>query len=910
MPTDVFMVNRYQDLFIQQELTHGTSANNILHGRATFSTRGLNELRAAVIRLLERSTWPYLKLGDDYREWVRTRRWQGTLNAVAPSSPQLSLKRPWSVFVYQINDQSILDVMIHHAWADGHSFQLFWSDLMAHLDEKNALSPSDSFSGKAIESVHSADLGTIKTTQDVGLGTVQRLTVSIPAYRKQRLEQIAKAQGISLSSVLIGTLQHVLDTCERQLEIPLQLGMALRNRTGRQAKSDFLSRVNFLPLAHSEKGDWSDVERRVRHLFRNQAFPLLDWMSQENRHTAFNVLFSYQKESYHPVDADQQETLAFLPTHIDENVLGVHVLEFGQKHLDISFDVRTDIADTSFWRSVIVRFLMALDAFPSLQLPPFNPAITAAEYKPFPFWSRFDEAISEKVALVVDGKSTTFGELRKCLAEPQEPEASAVYLEPNRSKENIVDILKSWKKGRPVSFVKSSGTAYPEGDWLYFAETSGSTGKPKPLLIGKAGIESLLPSWESQLQIDEDAVHLSLADQRFDVFFGDVFRSLMLGGTLILASEEDRLSPNRISHMIIEYGVTHLESTPSFLNLVIPALTRPSALRCLISGSEAMTPRLYSQLDAIRVSGVRVFNSFGLTEVSIDSALTELVQYEDTFPLGFPLGDQRFDIRNQHGDAVPFGVWGELQITGTCVAHSLIDDPCFQFDEKGRKLFRTGDRAMLHPKHGLIIKGRLNADFIKVNGRRLPAKAMENALLGDVRVNRALLIEKGGGAILLHESRLNEHEIRELLQPNFSRHHMPDLIHRHTEWPLNQNGKLDVKALRDSVHLPTSSSQQWAAGESHMEQTLQALLREFEKPYQGGDDLLIYTGWNSIDFLSFCNQWNLKGYVISPRKWLEHPTLNHLLTNSVRNDSQPSKLQMNEVDQADWDEFLDVLNQE
>lgn len=312
-------------------------------------------------------------------------------------------------------------------------------------------------------------------------------------------------------------------------------------------------------------------------------------------------------------------------------------------------------------------------------------------------------------------------------------------------------------------------------------------------------------------------------------------------------------------------------------------------------------------------NGLRVINSFGLTEVSIDSALIELCEHAGTYPVGAPLGDQIFKIVNSEGIPLPAGVWGELEITGECVARPLTANPRFRINSAGQRQFRTGDRALLHPRFGLIVRGRLLHDFIKVNGRRIPAKSIESTVESDPRIQRAVLFEKGGSAILLHDSSLSQSEVLALLQPVFSRHHLPDLILSHHHWPLNQNGKLDRASIRQSIKPEPLTSQKWRAGNSKMEQDLEALLMEFGKPYHGDEDLLIFTGWNSIDFLSFCNQWNLIGYSISPRKWLQQPTLRFLLDNSFHSAAAKPAARLdgkNEIDEGNWEEFLDVLNRE
>ena len=140
----------------------------------------------------------------------------------------------------------------------------------------------------------------------------------------------------------------------------------------------------------------------------------------------------------------------------------------------------------------------------------------------------------------------------------------------------------------------------------------------------------------------------------------------MLGGTLVLASEDERLAPQQINRLILEHGVTHLESTPSFIELMLSGWPTSSSLQCLICGSEPLSPRLYKRLRLAQQNGLRVFNSFGLTEVSIDSALIELCEHAGTYPVGEPLGDQIFKIVTSDGNPVPNGVWGELRLPELC----------------------------------------------------------------------------------------------------------------------------------------------------------------------------------------------------------------------------------------------------
>ncbi|MCE2711304.1 MAG: AMP-binding protein [Cryomorphaceae bacterium] len=906
------IVSPYQNLFIQQELTYGSARNNILRGKAEIRNLDIVKLEEALNTCIASSAWSHLRLSQDFTEWYVSEKLSGKLHLQKKNVfPEICLQNLWEISLVGNSELSTLEVYMHHALADAHTFQLFWSGLKNVFQGNNEIA----FGVHPILSEFCVlDIPNIKHVEGQGIGPVERLTIQVAGWRKNQAEEQLKSKGVLLSTLLLGVLQNELDHIEKFVGIELQTGFALRNRSGRAARNSFPTAVNFLPVPHKGLNDLHELEYWIKQLFRHQDYPLLEWLNDNGRTTAFNVLFSYQKEDYHQSDMFAQSKLTFLPAAEDETVLGLHVLDFGTDELTLSFDVRTDIADRIFWRTFIAQYLRAVHALVN-SIPSqftFHPVSIHSEYVTSNLWGKFLSAPDEKIALYSGAAELTFGDLRKQLNDSTLTEGnSLVFVEPDRSIESIVKILNAWQLGKTVTFSQSSDLELPKGDLLYLAETSGSTGIPKRIGIQRSGIESMLDSWSKKLIIDDASVHLSTADQRFDVFFGDIFRSLFTGNTLVLASEEERLSPGILARLINDRGVTHYESTPSWLKLLLPNLKDNQSLKVLISGSEPMSSRFFEDIRTTLNNQVKVFNSYGLTEVSIDSALTELVKTQgDQFPVGFPLGDQNFRIRNKYGEHLPAGLWGELMISGSCVGIPVVWDHDKYSSSNGELTFFTGDRAMIHPEYGLIVKGRLEEDFIKVHGKRIPIKDLEASLCQLTDARNAYVFERKGAIIAIHDSVLDSNKVLKILSQRFSRHQLPDHIFSVDHWPMNRNGKTDKEKLRDQAVIPEQTEAPWLPGEPDLEKKLFNELERSGKKWGGKDVSLLWYGWSSIDLLSFCNELNVKGMKVNASGLIRQPTISEILKQlDCKNEvSSINSAELN-LEDDDFDDILSILNQ-
>jgi acyl-coenzyme A synthetase/AMP-(fatty) acid ligase len=646
------------------------------------------------------------------------------------------------------------------------------------------------------------------------------------------------------------------------------------------------------------------MQQRILNIFRHQDFPLLDFITQNNQRVAFNVLFSYQKETYEFTD-DLELNFNFEPSSADDNILGIHLLEYGDKQLILHVDFRSDIASEHYWRLFtrsIIRKIIALVLSKTDVKTIFKEAkLLPASFEILDFWHWFEQADNSKIALVCNNIEVNFGELKRRIEEVKfDFNQKLVILKPERNSDNIVQLLAAWRKKLAISYHEVTDDCLEKSEGIaYIAKTSGTAGISKTILISFESLKTLIPDWK-KIYHTENSVHLSLADQRFDVFFGDLLRSILSGETLVLALEEERLDSKTISDLIEKHSITHLESTPSFLGFLLPNLKKMDSLKTIICGSEPIQDSFFRMTKQNEFKDIQFYNSYGLTECSIDSTISNLKENEDGFfPAGFNIGDQLIVIKDINGNPKPMGVWGEIHIEGECVGINI--------ESNLSKRYATGDLGMITPKDGLIVGSRINNDFIKVNGRRIPAGLIETMVSKINHVNHCLCLEVEHSAVLFINGDSKVEDVKRILLNNLSKYQLPDAYFFCKKWPINQNGKADRSQLIKWYHMEFQSKPSWNPSNSNSEQLIFECLIARKKSFGAAEDSLMSFGWNSIEILSFANELNLKGIFVPLTLFIQNPTISFILE-SIKKDHVTTAIENPKSDDYDIDDILSVLN--
>lgn len=893
----------YQLLFFNRELNFGSPKSNILKGNVSISGLNYSNIKNAITEVLNNSEWAFLSINCITNSWNKTEKWNGTFEEYL-FEPEISITgNLWSVQLIRKTEKDILlRLCLHHCLGDAHSFNLFWNSVYSHYKTGTFLH-LDTLNKKHFEfSVIPYPHERKELPVDLGIGTLKRLSIDFNSSVLNHLIPFASKTEGSLMAFLLKQLEEELTETEKHLEIPLNIGIALRNRKDKNQKNSFPTCVNFLPLV---KGANLSMQQRILNVFRHQDFPLLDFLVQSQQRVAFNVLFSYQKESYQFSD-ELELNFNFEPSAADDNILGIHFLEYGDNRLTLHVDFRTDIASEHYWKTFsrsIIRKITALVLSKKDVKTIFREAkLLPTSFEKFDFWQCFEQANDSKIALVCNNVKVNFGELKRNIEEIKfDSNQKLVLLKPERNVGNIVHLLAAWRKGLAITYHDVTDNCLENTKNIaYVAKTTGTSGTSKTILISFDSLKTLIPDWKKIYQT-ENSVHLSLADQRFDVFFGDLLRSILSGETLVLALEEERLDSKIISDLIHKYSITHLESTPSFLGYLLPNLKKTDSLKTIICGSEPVQNSFFRITKRNEFKEIRFYNSYGLTECSIDSTISNLKENEDGFfPTGFNIGDQLISIKDFKGDPKPMGVWGEIHIEGECVG---INIEC----NNRIKRYVTGDLGMITPRDGLIVGGRINNDFIKVNGRRIPAGLIETMVSKIDQVDSCICMEVEQSAVLFINGDSKLEDVKQILSNNLSKYQLPDAYFFCKIWPINQNGKVDRGQLIEWYRKDFQSKPSWNSANDTSEKIILECLKARNKSFGAAEDSLISFGWNSIELLSLANELNLRGLFVPITLFIQNPTISFILE-SIENKREQKSMENPQADDFDIDDILSVLN--
>ncbi|MGY0231936.1 amino acid adenylation domain-containing protein [Longispora urticae] len=342
----------------------------------------------------------------------------------------------------------------------------------------------------------------------------------------------------------------------------------------------------------------------------------------------------------------------------------------------------------------------------------------------------------------------------------------------------------------------------------YVMYTSGSSGQPKGVVVEHRNAVRFATSTAEKFALDADCRSVGFAALGFDVSVLDFYPPLSRGGSIAFVPEADRIDATRLQRFLEEHRVTWGVLPPALLPLLHPE--RLPDLRDALTAGESPGPDQVARWSA--PPGRRFFNWYGPTECSCIVVGTEVTGvWETTPPIGYPLPECAAYVLDE--DLVPCadGVPGELVIGGPHVvrgylgrpgltAEKFVPDPFG--DVPGARLYRTGDRVVRTPEHGIVHLGRLDRQ-VKVAGQRVELGEIEAVLRGHADVAQAVTDVAVGVsglpelvAYLTPDGAPDLGALREYCADLLPGYMVPTRVVRLGALPLNSSGKVDMASLR------------------------------------------------------------------------------------------------------------------
>ncbi|WP_308311169.1 non-ribosomal peptide synthetase, partial [Streptomyces sp. GbtcB6] len=337
------------------------------------------------------------------------------------------------------------------------------------------------------------------------------------------------------------------------------------------------------------------------------------------------------------------------------------------------------------------------------------------------------------------------------------------------------------------------------GQLAYVIYTSGSTGRPKGVAVGHGSVANLAAAMRPVLGVEPGVTALQFASFSFDASVLDVAVTLAAGGTLAIASADERLDPSALAGMLEASGVEVASVVPSLLGVLEPR--NGGGVGNWVLGAE----RLEAGLAAKWRAGARVWNTYGPTEATVITTavlLEEGITGEDVAPaIGRPLPNVRTYVLDAYLRPVPAGVTGELYVAGDGLARGYVNRPdltaerfvACPFGEGGR-MYRTGDLVRWLPDGQLEFVGRAD-EQVKIRGFRVELGEVEAVLAAHPQVEQAVALVREGRLFGYAVGDVDGDELRAFAATRLPDYMVPSVVLVLDALPLTANGKVNRDAL-------------------------------------------------------------------------------------------------------------------
>jgi amino acid adenylation domain-containing protein len=367
----------------------------------------------------------------------------------------------------------------------------------------------------------------------------------------------------------------------------------------------------------------------------------------------------------------------------------------------------------------------------------------------------------------------------------------------------LVDI--PGKEARPsAQAVVSEATS---ANLAYVIYTSGSTGKPKGVMIEHRNVVNFFAAMD-RLIGNTPGVWLAVTSMAFDISVLELLWTLTRGFTVVLHSG---LDPHSVASEIRQFGVTHLQSTPSLARILAmdaDVLASLADLKVLLLGGEALPASLVVQIRTV-FSG-ELYNMYGPTETTIWSSAYRVTDFSTSVPIGVPITNNFLYILDENLGPVPDGQPGALYIGGEGVVRGYLGKPELTAERflpdpfsPGGRMYWTGDVARLLPTGNIDFLGRIDHQ-VKIRGFRIELGEIEAVLEELPEVHQAVVVAREDKAA---DTRLIAYIVPSnglAPDPSALRSHMrnklpvfmvPAQFVFMDSLPLTANGKIDRNAL-------------------------------------------------------------------------------------------------------------------
>ncbi|QCD44603.1 amino acid adenylation domain-containing protein [Campylobacter mucosalis] len=359
--------------------------------------------------------------------------------------------------------------------------------------------------------------------------------------------------------------------------------------------------------------------------------------------------------------------------------------------------------------------------------------------------------------------------------------------------------------------LKTARDMHIDTNLLYVLFTSGSTGVPKGVSISHKSVIDYTFWVSDTFKISSDEVLANQAPFYFDNSILDIFSTIKSGATLHILPTQLFAFPLKILEYLKAYGVTFIFWVPSvliyFANQKALEKCELNSLKKVLFCGEIMPNK---QLNIWRkaLPNALFANLYGPTEITDVCAyfiVDRNFNDDELLPIGNACKNTELLVFDDDLKLITKpNIKGELYVRGTSLslgyyANSQKSDEVFVQNPLHNNykdiVYKTGDIVAYNDNFELVCYGRKDSQ-IKLLGHRIELGEIE-AVLNAVVLNSACIF-KNGEIICFYEN-TNDIDVKKFLSQKLPNYMVPKRFVRVEKFALNQNGKIDRKALSERV---------------------------------------------------------------------------------------------------------------
>lgn len=370
-------------------------------------------------------------------------------------------------------------------------------------------------------------------------------------------------------------------------------------------------------------------------------------------------------------------------------------------------------------------------------------------------------------------------------------------------------------------------------DPVYIMFTSGSTGKPKGVIVKNQGLSNYI-QWASKTYVKDEVVAFPLFTSiSFDLTVTSIFTPLITGNRIIVYKSEENEAI--IKEILKDDKVQIIKLTPSHLRLIMDVDNSQSSIKKLIVGGEQLDTKLVKDIYNSFYGNIEIFNEYGPTEATVGCMIHRFDYNKDlrpSVPIGTAIENLSIHVLDKYLNPVPVNVPGEIYIGGVGVAKGYLKNETLTTEKfipnpsvKGETLYRTGDLARWLPDNKLEFIGRVDSQ-VKIRGFRIEIGEIEGALLDNESIKQAVVIDKENErgekyltAFFTSDISMNPIDMRKYLALKLPEYMIPSFFIQLDEMPLNNNGKVNMKAL-SHMEVEINTGMEYVAATTDLEKKL------------------------------------------------------------------------------------------